>query len=144
MRDVLQNVDEKITDMVIMAVSAEEKPRRDKMCAIGKGQITIDSGAAESLIPKDMLKQYVTVGLRFCGWERCVELWLQAAPFSICTSGRCREHGGVLVYHRHKTLRQHGEDRSQGKPSGVSRTRYQARRSPSSKTAGRTPSMWST
>ena len=58
--DVLQNIDEKITAMEIMTVSTEEKPRRDKMRAIGKGPMIIDSGAAESVIPKDMFKEYVT------------------------------------------------------------------------------------
>jgi hypothetical protein len=56
----LQDIDEKITTMEIMTVSAQEKPKKDKMRAIGKGRITIDSGAAESVIPKDMLKEYVT------------------------------------------------------------------------------------
>ena len=56
--DVLQNIDEKITATEIMKVSIGEMPRRDKMRA--KGRITMDSGAAESVIPKDMLKEYVT------------------------------------------------------------------------------------
>jgi hypothetical protein len=56
----LQDIDEKITTMEIMTVSAQEKPKKNKMPAIGKGRITIDSGAAESVIPKDMLKEYVT------------------------------------------------------------------------------------
>ena len=34
--DLLQNIDEKITAIEIMTVSTEEKPRRDKMCAIGE------------------------------------------------------------------------------------------------------------
>ena len=41
--------------MEIMTLGAQEKPKADNMRAVGKGRITIDSGAAESVIPKEML-----------------------------------------------------------------------------------------
>ena len=41
--------------MEIMTMGAQEKPRADNMRAFGKGRITIDSGAAESVIQKEML-----------------------------------------------------------------------------------------
>ena len=57
------------------------------MRAIGKGRINIDSGVAESVIPEDMLKKYVTTNesnsghcLLFVGWRQLVEQKLQAAP----------------------------------------------------------------
>ena len=52
----LQDIDEEITTMEIMTVSAQEKPKKDKMRAIGKG-------------------------LHFGGWRQDVELWLQAAIY---------------------------------------------------------------
>ena len=75
--------------------------------AIGKGRISIDSGAAGSVILKDMLKECVTIEdskMKDTIYTSAdVALWLQAAPLSISRSGRC-EHGGVPVYHSDKPL----------------------------------------
>ena len=73
--DVLKNIDEKITAVEIMTVSTEEKPRRDKMRAIGKWRITFGSGEhpPEGHAQGDQDEGH---GLHFCGWRQDVEQWL--------------------------------------------------------------------
>ena len=66
------------------------------MRAIGKGRITTDSGAAENVLPERHAQrvrdhqgeQDEGHGPHFCERRQDVELWLQAAPRSICRSGR--------------------------------------------------------
>ena len=52
---------EKSTDIMNLDIMNVETKTKKKMKAIGKGRITIDSGAAESVIPVDMLKQVPTI-----------------------------------------------------------------------------------
>ena len=52
---------EKSTDIMTLDIMNVETKAKKKMKAIGKGRITIDSGAAESVIPLDMLKQVRTI-----------------------------------------------------------------------------------
>ena len=49
------------TDILGLDVNNVEPKKKKKMKAIGKGRITIDSGAAESVMPVDMLKQVATI-----------------------------------------------------------------------------------